>query len=109
MDEFLAKKKCDRCGGDLKVRIMSRFNTDCICMKCAEEERQHPDYQLAAEYLYLFDDGKWSVYGLYGISECATSTSCSKPPTPRRTEKWMNGSTRNGATGAAHSSKAASR
>ena len=23
----------------------------------------------AAEYLYLFDDGKWSVYGLYGISE----------------------------------------
>ena len=25
--------------------------------------------KLAAEYLYLFDDGKWSVYGLYGISE----------------------------------------
>ena len=25
--------------------------------------------RLAAEYLYLFDDGKWSVYGLYGISE----------------------------------------
>ena len=49
MDEFLAKKKCDRCGGDLKVRIMSRFNTDCICMKCAEEERQHPDYQKAAD------------------------------------------------------------
>ena len=49
MDEFLAKKKCDRCGGDLKVRIMSRFNTDCICMKCAEEERQHPDYQKAVD------------------------------------------------------------
>ena len=49
MDEFLAKKKCDRCGGDLKVRIMSRFNTDCLCMKCAEEERQHPDYQKAAD------------------------------------------------------------
>ena len=49
MDEFLAKKKCDRCGGDLKVRIMSRFNADCICMKCAEEERQHPDYQKAAD------------------------------------------------------------
>ena len=49
MDEFLAKEKCDRCGGDLKVRIMSRFNTDCICMKCAEEERQHPDYQKAAD------------------------------------------------------------
>ena len=49
MDEFLAKKKCDRCGGDLKVRIMSRFNTDCLCMKCAEEERQHPDYQKAVD------------------------------------------------------------
>ena len=49
MDEFLAKKKCDRCGGDLKVRIMSRFNTDCLCMKCAEEERQHPDYQKATD------------------------------------------------------------
>ena len=28
---------------------MSRFNTDALCMKCAEEERQHPDYQLAAD------------------------------------------------------------
>ena len=25
--------------------------------------------RLAAEYLYLFDNGKWSVYGLYRISE----------------------------------------
>jgi len=25
--------------------------------------------RLAAEYLYLFDDGKWSVYGLYRVSE----------------------------------------
>ena len=23
--------------------------TDAICMKCAEEERRHPDYQLAAD------------------------------------------------------------
>ena len=28
---------------------MSRFNPDALCMKCAEEERQHPDYQLAAD------------------------------------------------------------
>ena len=28
---------------------MSRSNTDAICMKCAEEERQHHDYQLAAD------------------------------------------------------------
>ncbi len=25
--------------------------------------------QLAAEYLYLYDNGKWSVYGLYNDSE----------------------------------------
>ena len=28
---------------------MSRFNTETICMKCAAEERQHPDYRLAVE------------------------------------------------------------
>lgn len=34
-----------------------------------EEYRQNGKAQLSAEYLYLFDDGKWNVYGLYGISE----------------------------------------
>ena len=34
-----------------------------------EEYRQNGKAQLSAEYLYLFDDGKWSVYGLYEISE----------------------------------------
>ena len=28
---------------------MSRFNTDCICMACAEAETRHPDYQKAVE------------------------------------------------------------
>ena len=46
-DRFFTQDRCDRCG-ELKVRTMSRFNTDCICMKCAEEERNHPDYQKAA-------------------------------------------------------------
>ena len=49
MDDFYTKKKCDRCGGDLAIRTMSRFNTDCICMKCAEDERKHPDYQKACD------------------------------------------------------------
>ena len=43
--------KCDRCGADLRGKCftMSRFNTGYICSKCADEERQHPDYQLAVE------------------------------------------------------------
>lgn len=28
---------------------MSRFNTDCLCEKCAEAERRHPDYRKAVE------------------------------------------------------------
>ena len=49
-DEFLTKTKCDRCGGSLDSgRIMSRFDTSCLCMRCAEAERHHPDYAKAVE------------------------------------------------------------
>ena len=49
-DEFFTKKKCDRCGGSLDGgRTMSRFNTDCLCLACAEAERKHPDYRKAVE------------------------------------------------------------
>ncbi len=48
MDSFFTVKKCDRCCGELRVRQMSRFNTDVLCQKCIEEERQHPDYEKAA-------------------------------------------------------------
>ena len=49
-DEFFTKKKCDRCGGSLDGgRTMSRFNTDCLCMRCAEAEKNHPDYDKAVE------------------------------------------------------------
>ena len=34
-----------------------------------EEYQYTGKSKLSAEYLYLFDGGKWSVYGLYGISE----------------------------------------
>ena len=48
-DEF-TKKKCDRCGGSLAGgRTMSRFNTACLCMRCADAERSYPDYQKAVE------------------------------------------------------------
>ena len=50
MDSFFQKTRCDRCGKTLAGGFtMSRFNTDAICMKCAEEERQHPDYQKAVD------------------------------------------------------------
>lgn len=48
-DDFFRKTKCDRCGGELKCRQMSRFNTDCLCPACMEQERQHPDYRKAVE------------------------------------------------------------
>ena len=49
-DRFLTAKKCDRCGGSLEHgRIVSRFSMYVICMDCEREERQHPDYQKAAD------------------------------------------------------------
>ena len=48
-NEFLTKTKCDRYGGSLDDgRTMSRFDTACLCMRCAAA-KQHPDYQKAVE------------------------------------------------------------
>ena len=48
--DFFNQNTCDRCGGSLKDgRIMSMYNTDCICMSCKEKERQRSDYQEAVE------------------------------------------------------------
>ena len=49
MADFFSKKNCDRCGVPLTVRQLSRFNLDVLCPACIEEERRHPDYQLAAD------------------------------------------------------------
>ena len=51
MDAFLSKKNCDRCGCDLrgKGRIMSMFNTDCLCPDCKEKETALPEYREAGE------------------------------------------------------------
>lgn len=49
-DRFFTRTQCSRCGGDLKSgRIMSMFNTQCICMKCAEKEKQDKEYKKAVE------------------------------------------------------------
>jgi len=50
MDKFFTQQFCDRCGGTLEGgRIISMFNTDCICMGCKKKERQRSDYRKAAD------------------------------------------------------------
>lgn len=45
MERFFSQKHCDRCGASLdKDRIMSMFNTECICMDCKEKEMKQSDY-----------------------------------------------------------------
>ena len=48
MDSFFTQTTCDRCGGDLSEgRIMSMYNTDCICMRCKKGEKKRADYMKA--------------------------------------------------------------
>ena len=48
MDRFFTQKTCDRCGASLDGgRIMSMFNTDCICLACKEKEKARNDYKEA--------------------------------------------------------------
>jgi len=49
--DFFEKTFCDRCGKNLRTfaSIMSRFNTDIICLPCERKEKAHPDYEKAAE------------------------------------------------------------
>ena len=47
-DTFFTQRYCDRCGKDLGFgRIMSMFNTDCICMQCNEEEKALDNFDKA--------------------------------------------------------------
>ena len=49
-DRFFTQTECDRCGGSLDGgRTMSMFNTDTICMTCADAERKRKDYEAARE------------------------------------------------------------
>lgn len=50
MDRFFTQTRCDRCGGSLEGgRIMSMYNTDCICMECKRKETLSDDYGKAVE------------------------------------------------------------
>jgi len=50
MDKFFTQENCDRCGKSLiGGRIMSMFNTQCICMDCKKKETQRADYKDAVD------------------------------------------------------------
>ena len=50
MDVFFTRKTCQRCGKSLKKgRTMSMYNTDCICLDCANQERKRADYKDAVK------------------------------------------------------------
>lgn len=36
--------KCPRCGNETNVSIMSKFNTEEICIACKDREQKHPAY-----------------------------------------------------------------
>ena len=49
-DKFFTQSNCDRCEKCLKNgRMMSMFNTDCLCLDCIIAERQRPDHRKAVE------------------------------------------------------------
>ena len=50
MDRFFTQKNCDRCGGSLAGgRILSMYNTECICLACKEKEKAREDYKQAVQ------------------------------------------------------------
>lgn len=49
-DAFVTQRNCDRCHRPLSGgRTMSMFNTDCICMECADAEKADPEYAEAVK------------------------------------------------------------
>lgn len=68
MDKFFTQTYCDRCHGTFKGgRTMSMFNTQCICLKCAEAERSDSEYKQArdAEHEQI-KKGNYNYKGLRG-------------------------------------------
>lgn len=68
MDRFFMQRYCDRCGKDLKSgRIMSMFNTDCICLGCADKEKEDKDYSKAVDAdTQQIKQGNYNFKGIRG-------------------------------------------
>lgn len=65
---FYKQENCDRCGGSLKNgRIMSMYNTDCICMECKKKERERADYKKACDAdIKAIRQGNYNFKGIWG-------------------------------------------
>jgi len=65
-DRFFTQKFCDRCHKELNSgRTMSMFNEQCVCLECAEKERQDPEYRKAVEVDH--DEIRKGNYNFKGI------------------------------------------
>ena len=67
MDDFFNKKFCDRCGCKLVVRIISKFNEDCICPDCKTNETLHMKYEEASRM--ELEEIKKGNYNFKGIGK----------------------------------------
>ena len=68
MDKFFIKENCDRCGKSLNNgRIMSMYNTQCICLECKKKEMHRADYKEAADA--ELEEVKKGNYNYKGIEE----------------------------------------
>lgn len=68
MDAFFNKTHCDRCKCSLngKPRIMSKINTDCLCMECRKKEDDNPFYDEARKReIEEVKKGNTNYKGLY--------------------------------------------
>lgn len=66
MKNFLDKAFCDRCGKKLSIRIMSKMNTDVLCLDCIEKEKEHPLYKQANKAeLEQVQQGNYNYPGLF--------------------------------------------
>ena len=64
-DVFFEKKYCDRCGKVLTTRIMSMFNSDCICLECKEKEKRNPKYKEAQDAdINAIRNGNYNYMGI---------------------------------------------
>ena len=57
--------RCDRCGKETLATIMSKFNTQTICMSCKDKEKAHPKYKEASDAeLRAVQQGNYSFPGV---------------------------------------------
>jgi len=68
MDKFFTQEECDRCGKSLESgRIMSIYNTQCICIECKKKEMQRKDYKDAVNAEH--EEIKKGNYNYKGLEE----------------------------------------